>query len=315
VDGEIDLMRQCAPEPGARHRKQATDALREIADLCSACDRMLDARSRGSVSAMAKRKKPTRIVRTTSQPASAGRAPRKLQLQTRTLYLGAIGAALAIAAALVILSVATRGGGGSKPSQPTALTLSGTTATNTLLDGVPQRGNTLGSPSAPVTLVEYADPQCPYCAQWAQGALPELVRDYVRTGRVRIEYRGMAFIGPESSTGLAAALAAGNQNKFWHVVELLYANQGSENSGWINSALLGAIADKVGVDASRFHDERQSSAVAEAVNNSTMQARAAGVNSTPTFYAGRTGGTLRPVDVTSLDAGALRPALDKLLAS
>jgi len=264
---------------------------------------------------MAKRKKPTRIVRTTSSTARTARAPRRLQLRTRTLYLGAIGAALAIAAALVIFSVATRGGGGSEPPRPPPLTLSGATATNTLLRGIPQQGNSLGSPSAPVTLVEYADPQCPYCAQWAQGALPELVRDYVRTGRVRIEYRGMAFIGPDSSTGLAAAMAAGNQNKFWHVVELLYANQGSENSGWINAALLGTIADKVGVDASRFHDERESTAVAESVNNSTLQAHAAGVNSTPTFFAGRTGGALRPVDVTSLDAAALRPALDKLLAS
>ena len=260
---------------------------------------------------MARRKKPTRIVRTTS-PAQSKRT---FRLQTRTLYVGAIGAALAIAAALVIFSIATRGGGSSEPTHPTPLTLSGATATNTLLRGVPQHGNTLGSPSAPVTLVEYADPQCPYCARWAQGALPELVRDYVRSGRVQIEYRGMAFIGPDSSTGLAAAVAAGNQGRFWHVVELLYANQGAENSGWIDEPLLGAIADKVGVDASRFHDERQSSAVARVVNDSTLQARTAGVNSTPTFYAGRTGGALRPVNVTSLDADALRPTLDALLAS
>ena len=266
---------------------------------------------RGHRFAMAKRKKPTRVVRTTS-PAQA---PRKLQLPTRTLYMGAIGAALAIAAALVIFSVARGGGEGSPPTQPTPLTLSGATATNTLLRGVPQHGNTLGSPSAPVTLVEYADPQCPYCARWAQDALPELVRDYVRTGRLRIEYRGMAFLGPDSSTGIAAAVAAGNQGRFWHVVELLYANQGAENSGWIDEPLLGAIADKVGVDASRFHDERRSSAVARVVTDSTLQARSAGVNSTPTFYAGRTGGALRPVNVTSLDAGALRPALDALLAS
>ena len=97
---------------------------------------------------------------------------------------------------------------------------------------------------------------------------------------------------------------------------LLYANQGAENSGWIDGPVaLGAIADKVGVDASRFHDERQSSAVARVVSDSTLQARTAGINSTPTFYAGRTGGALRPLNVTSLDADALRPALDTLLAS
>jgi protein-disulfide isomerase len=232
------------------------------------------------------------------------------------LYLSAIGAALAVAAALVIISVATCGGGTSaapSTAQPAALT--GVAATETMLRGLPQQKNVLGSPKAPVTLVEYADPQCPYCAQWARTALPEIVRDYVRPGRVRIEYRGMAFIGPQSTTGLQAAFAAGNQGRFWHVLELLYANQGGENSGWIDEPLLGAIAGRVGVDTTQFHTDRGSFAVARAVTDSTTQARAAGVSSTPSFFAGRTGSRLRPVDIPSLDAGALRRVLDRLLAS
>ena len=259
---------------------------------------------------MAKRKKPTRIVRTMS-PAQSKRT---FRLQTRTLYIGAIGTALAIAAALVIVSIATRGGEARSQRIRPADAL-GRDGDEQLLRGLPRAREHSRVAFGARHARRVRRPQCPYCAQWAQGALPELVRDYVRSGRVQIEYRGMAFIGPDSSTGLAAAVAAGNQGRFWHVVELLYANQGAENSGWIDEPLLGAIADKVGVDASRFHDERQSSAVARVVSDSTLQARTAGINSTPTFYAGRTGGALRPLNVTSLDADALRPALDALLAS
>ena len=74
-----------------------------------------------------------------------------------------------------------------------------------MLDGIPQDGIALGEPDAPVTLVEYADLQCPFCAEWALQTFPELVADYVRDGRLRIEFRGLTFIGPESEDALRAA--------------------------------------------------------------------------------------------------------------
>jgi hypothetical protein len=59
----------------------------------------------------------------------------------------------------------------------------------------------LGRPDAPVTLVEIADYQCPFCAAFARDALPEIVQKYVRTGKVRIEFRALAFIGPDFGRG------------------------------------------------------------------------------------------------------------------
>jgi protein-disulfide isomerase len=67
-----------------------------------------------------------------------------------------------------------------------------------LFAGIPQQGNVLGSPMARVTPVEYADLQCPYCGRWARDTLPALVRDYVRTGKLRIVFKGLAFLGPDS---------------------------------------------------------------------------------------------------------------------
>ena len=88
----------------------------------------------------------------------------------------------------------------------------------------------LGNPDAPVTLVEYVDLQCPYCAEWAVRTFPVLVSDYVRTGKLRIVFHGLAFIGPDSDTALRTALAAGREDRLWDVVAGFYVRQGAENA-------------------------------------------------------------------------------------
>src|SRR5207247_1739045 len=140
-----------------------------------------------------------------------------------------------------------------------------------------------GSPTAPVTLVEYADLQCPYCAVWARDVLPAVVGEYVRTGRLRIVFRGLAFIGPESETALRSALAAGRQGKLWNVVELLYRNQRSENGGWVTEQLLRAVGNEIpGLDTERMLALRRSAEVTTQLETAKQQAEAAGVTGTPT---------------------------------
>ena len=177
-----------------------------------------------------------------------------------------------------------------------------------IFKNIPQRGAVLGNPAAPVTLVEYADLQCPYCADWSIGALPVLVDEYVRTGKLRIVFRGMAFLGAESDTALRTAVAAGGQNRLWDVVHALYERQGAENSGWVTESLLAEVAPGVDVD------ERSADWVGKEVERSAAAARAAGVSGTPAFQVGRTGGRLKLVEVESLEAAALRPAIDAALA-
>ena len=162
-----------------------------------------------------------------------------------------------------------------------------------MLDGIPQDGTTLGRANAPVTLLEYADLQCPYCAQWAIRALPALVEDYVRAGKLRIEFRGLAFVGPDSDTALRTALAAGRQDRLWHVVELLYANQGAENSGWVTDDLIATLTASVpGLHPEQVAADRQSAAVDAEIAKAQAHARAANVRGTPAFEIGRTGRAL-----------------------
>lgn len=229
-------------------------------------------------------------------------------MSRRAIVLGSVALAAAVAAALIAV-FAFR----SSPAAP-ASTVSGAARVDALLHGIPQRGTELGSPSAPVTLVEFADPQCPYCAEWARNALPELVDRYVRPGRVRVVFVGMAFLGPDSGTALRTALAAGRQSRFWNVLELLFENQGPENTGWVTESLLRGIGDSVpGLDTGRMLADRTSSSVEQDLRRADATARASGVSSTPSFGLGPTGGKLRLVQVTSLTPSGIEPAIDAAL--
>jgi protein-disulfide isomerase len=189
------------------------------------------------------------------------------------------------------------------------------TATPSLFAGIEQRGTALGLPTAPVTLVEYADLQCPYCAQWAREALPTIVDDYVRGGKVRIVFQGLAFIGPDSDKALRTALAAGEENRLWEVVHGLYASQGAENAGWVTDDLVRAIAAGVpDLDAGKLLAGRWHGRVETQMRRAAAAAEAAGIRSTPSFQVGRTGGPLQVVEVGSLDADGIAPALDAALA-
>jgi protein-disulfide isomerase len=182
-----------------------------------------------------------------------------------------------------------------------------------LLSGIPQHGAALGSPTAPVTLVEYADLQCPYCAEWARQALPVLVADYVRPGKLRIVFRGLAFIGPDSQVALQTAVAAGRQNKLWDVIHALYEQQGDENSGWVTDALLAEIAAGARLEYGRLAVEQARPWVARRIASSARAATADGVDGTPSFVAGRTGAAMRAVPLRSLGPDGIVPAIESLL--
>jgi len=234
----------------------------------------------------------------------------------RRSVLFAVAIGLAVGAALIAASfLSSRSGAALEPPGQTIHTLSGVAEVTSMLDGIPQDGTALGRADAPVTLVEYADLQCPYCAQWALGALPTLVEHYVRAGTLRIEFRGLAFIGPDSETGLRAVLAAGRQDRLWQAVELLYASQGVENAGWLTEDMIARLTASIpGLHPEQVVADRQSSAVDAQMAKAQAQAQASHVRGTPAFEIGPTGGTLRPLEVTSLEPAQFAAAIDSVLA-
>lgn len=241
--------------------------------------------------------------------------PARRQEQTRLAVkplVGALVGAAVIAAALVAASLL---GSSAAQGEPPAShqNVTAPVERDPLFRGVPQDGIAIGDPQAPVTLVEYADLQCPYCARWARDAFPTIVQQYVRTGRVRVVFRGLAFLGPQSDTALRAALAAGEQDRLWDVVHGLFVQQGAENSGWVSDALLRSFGG-TGVDAQRMLDSTQSPWVERQLTAASRAAERVGLLGTPFFQAGRTGGALTPLRVSALDADTFRRELDRLLA-
>jgi protein-disulfide isomerase len=253
----------------------------------------------------------------------------KLHLHGRNaVYLGVGVAALAIALALILVSVLGSSSGTSASKTSAAPSTSGpassapaiepkvpgAAATAALFRGIPQHLNQLGNPNAKVTMVEFADPQCPYCQRFALDVLPTIVKEYVRTGKVKLVLFAINVIGPDSDNGLRGIYAAGLQGKAWNFADLLFKSQGAENSGWINDDLLRRTGNSIpGLDTGKMLADRFSPEVDSAITASSQQASNARVGGTPTFFAGRTGGTLQQMAITSLTPDGFRPTLDSLV--
>ena len=209
-----------------------------------------------------------------------------------------------MAAAIVAAAIAIGGAGGDRAGTTTGRP-AGRASVSGLFAGIPQRGVELGDPRAEVTVTEFADLQCPYCGESAREDLPAVVSRFVRPGRVRLVFRSLAFIGPDSERGARVVTAAGLQNRLWQMVDLVYRNQGEENSGWLSDAYLRRVAAAAGVDARRALAERASVAVNAQLDEARRAGKAVGVESTPTYVIARGGREVGRVTRAGELAGAL----------
>ena len=238
------------------------------------------------------------------------------QASPRVLFGGALALALVVVGVVLGLVLSA---GSSKANVPQGGSLRNAlpaaAEVQRSLQGIAQRGTTLGAAAAPVTLVEYIDLQCPYCQQFETQAMPTLISKYVRSGKVKVQVRLLGFIGPDSQRGRAAALAAGDQNKLFNFAQLLYTNQGIENSGWLNDRMITSAAASIpGLDVPELLSQRSSAAVREAGNASDAEATASGVNATPTIFVGKRGKAPRRVALASpTDVNAVAAAINAAL--
>jgi protein-disulfide isomerase len=222
--------------------------------------------------------------------------------------------AVVVAAAVVVAVLALASGGDDGPQGlGSGERLSGQAEVNRLLADVPQQGIAIGDPKAPVTVVEFVDLQCPFCAAFARDELPELVRRYVRTGKVRMELRVLTFLGPESLTAGQVAAAAAEQDRGWQFADLFFHNQGQENGGYVTEPFLRQVAEGVdGLDADRALAAADGPAASELLRQAEAAARTLGVKSTPTFFARRGGGTLEQLQVRELTAAAVGAEIERV---
>lgn len=122
-----------------------------------------------------------------------------------------------------------------------------------MLNGIPQHGQALGNPKAPVSIVEYMDYKCPVCGAASRNLVPSVISDYVRTGQATITLRPVEVIDPKQSVnGAFAGLATAPQNRMWYFTELILRNQGDETQPWLTNTVLTDAATTAGVDISAW---------------------------------------------------------------
>jgi protein-disulfide isomerase len=164
---------------------------------------------------------------------------------------------------------------------------------SSLLAGVPQHGNTLGDPKAPVKVEYFGDLQCPACRQFTLSGLPSLIERYVRSGKLKIEYRSLETATRTASAFGAqqvAALAAGRQNKMWNFIELFYHEQGPEHSGYVTERYLEGLAQQVsGLNLIEWIAARNDRGLARTLTTDLRVARSAHIDRTPSFLLSYTG--------------------------
>ncbi len=145
-------------------------------------------------------------------------------------------------------------------------------------------GNKMGDPNAPVKIIEYADFQCPYCLHYWEDTEPQIIQNYVATGKVYYEYRSMGgFIGPESEAAAAAAYCAGDQGKFWEYHDILFANWTGENAGDFTQTKLQQFATALSLNLDQFNTCLNNGNYTARVNQDVTDAHVAGVQATPSF--------------------------------
>jgi protein-disulfide isomerase len=241
-------------------------------------------------------KEQARARRLAEERARADKAQRDRRL--RLIAGVVVGAVVVIAVAIAVSS----GGGSSSATglqKGTAANKTATTVQN-LLVGIPQSGAQLGNPKAPVTMTYYGDLECPICQDFTlNGGFPELVSKDVRTGKVKVVYRAFQTATRDPTTfknQQVAALAAGQQQKFWNFAELFYHEQGTEDSGYVTESYLQGLADQIpGLDKVKWEAARNDGALTNQVAADVAAGNSAGVTGTPTLvFSGPKGQAVAP---------------------
>jgi protein-disulfide isomerase len=197
-----------------------------------------------------------------------------------------------VAAAAVAVTIAVLTAGPQRMAGNTAALLA-------LLSGIPQHGNTLGQPTAPVTVTEYGDLTCPIGREFARGSEAQLISDVVASGRAKLVYRGFETTSATANAGeyaasQIAARAAGLQDRAWYYILLFYDRQRAETTRYVTDGFMRGIAAAVpGLNLAKWRAARRDAALAAAVIADGRAASAAGVTGTPAIFVSGRRGTLQ----------------------
>jgi protein-disulfide isomerase len=196
------------------------------------------------------------------------------------VILPAVG--IAIVAAVVGISLSTSGTPDRMASNMEGQKTE--TESNSVLDMFSGGSPILGSPDAPLTMVEFGDYQCMNCNRYFRNTEHLVLQNYVENGKLKIIFVDFAFIGPDSLPAAQAAHCANDQGKYWEYHDETYSNWNGENTGWASVHNLKMFASNIGLDQDSFNQCLDSDKYAKKVKANTELGRKIGVTGTPTFF-------------------------------
>jgi protein-disulfide isomerase len=149
------------------------------------------------------------------------------------------------------------------------------------IEGSPVMGNA----DAPVTMIEFTDFQCPFCRRYSNGTFPQIIKDYVETGKVRYVVRQFPLkpIHPKAVKASEASLCAGDQGKYWEMHDRIFKMTKSfEMEEWVR------LAEGLGLEMNSFNDCLQSGKKTSEVDRDIKEGTDLGMSGTPGFFLGQT---------------------------
>ena len=142
----------------------------------------------------------------------------------------------------------------------------------------------LGSESAPVTIVEFGDYQCEACYHWFHNTRSTLIDNYIETGKAKLVFVDLPFLGRDSPKAAHASYCADDQGKYWEYHTILYTFQdGPPDSGWADRDRLNSFAFSLDMNMDEFNECMDSSKYKQRVKANYNDAVKNDANSTPTF--------------------------------
>jgi protein-disulfide isomerase len=254
----------------------------------------------------AEQKQQARAARLAHEAEAAKAARRRRNL----MQLGIVVIAAAVLIGVIVVSHGKSSSSGAGKLGPQSAQVAA------MFRGIPQHGTQLGNPNAPFTLVEFADLQCPVCREYTLDVQPSVIRDYVRTGKIKVDLKLRTFIGPDSVTAAKLAAATAQQSRIWPFADMWYHQQGEENSGYVTPEFLKKIANATpGLNASKALAASDSAAAAQLINSDEQLANTLQSNGTPDFFIRRGGGPYEPVNPSGLTPQAMAKALNAAIGS
>lgn len=144
-------------------------------------------------------------------------------------------------------------------------------------------GLTMGNPNALVTVEEFSDFNCPHCREYAIDQEPQIVADYIATGKVYFKYFAYPFMASTSTAAAEASYCASEQNKFWEYQDILWANNDGTNSIPFNDENLITFAKKLDLNVNDFQTCYEQGKYRQQVLSDKAYGASQGVTGTPSF--------------------------------